>query len=123
MSLRSSLSQTGKDIKLTLAPKSNNALSMTCLTSTHGIENLPGSFCFLANLLSAIALHSKGLGSSNLRLFVKMSFRNLVYDGIWVMAPVKGISTGSFSITFTNFLYWVSCLVCLSLYGYGIGGM
>ena len=65
---------------------------MTYLPRTHGIEKLPGSFCFLANLFSAIALHSKGLGSSSLRLFAKMSFRNLAYDGIWVMALVKGIS-------------------------------
>ena len=68
---------------LTLAPKSQRALSMTWLPVTHGMENLLGYFSLGVILFWMIALYSsisvKVLSSWIFFLFVKIS---LAYEGI-----------------------------------------
>ena len=58
MSPSLSFSQIDKGIRLTLAPKSHRALSMTDFPITHGMEKLPGSFSFGGMLFWIMALHS-----------------------------------------------------------------
>lgn len=70
-----------KSIKLILAPKSHNALSINKLPILQGIVKLPGSFNFSGYLYWRIALHSSvsmtvSLSSSFL-LFDIISFINL----------------------------------------------
>ena len=108
-----------KGITLMLAPKSHKALSMTNFPITHGIEKLPGSFSLGGILFWIIALHSAVRVtvsfSSNFFLLDRIYFNNLAYEGICVIASVKGIVTFNCLRSSTNFLNCPMSFVLTSL--------
>lgn len=81
-------------IRLILASRSHNALLKDSFPIVHGIEKLPRLFNLGKNLFWRIALHFSNSAivsdSSNFHFFKSVSFKNLAYIGIFVIASKNG---------------------------------
>lgn len=80
-------------MRVTLAPESHNARLNMIFPTSQGIEKLPGSLSFCGSSLWIMALYSMSRGTvahfCNFLRLERISFRNLQYEGMLVIASTK----------------------------------
>jgi len=88
-----------RGIKLMLAPKSKRALPIDTSPIEHGMVTFPGSLNFCGKILWITALQFPSTTMLSLLIyflfFVRRSFRNLAYKGIYCKASIKGMVISS----------------------------